>query len=75
VAHHTTGPVTAPMPGLVRQVNASAGDAVTRGQTLAVMEAMKMEVRITAPGDGVVKFVLCEVGAVVEKGRVLFEIE
>jgi len=75
VAHHTTGPVTAPMPGLVRQVNASAGDAVTRGQTLAVMEAMKMEVRITAPGDGVVKFVLCEAGAVVEKGRVLFEIE
>jgi acetyl-CoA carboxylase biotin carboxylase subunit len=75
VAHHTTGPVAAPMPGLVRQVNASAGDAVTRGQTLAVMEAMKMEVRITAPGDGMVKAVLCAAGAVVEKGRVLFEIE
>ena len=56
--HHTAGELTAPMPGQVRAVNVSEGDAVTKGQTLLVLEAMKMEIRIQSPMDGVVNSLL-----------------
>ena len=48
------GTLTAPMPGTVTVVNVGEGDSVTAGQTLLVVEAMKMEHPITAPIDGVV---------------------
>ncbi|MGH8895725.1 MAG: acetyl/propionyl/methylcrotonyl-CoA carboxylase subunit alpha [Egibacteraceae bacterium] len=48
------GPLTAPVPGTVTVVQAAVGDQVTMGQTLLVVEAMKMEHPITAPIDGVV---------------------
>jgi 3-methylcrotonyl-CoA carboxylase alpha subunit len=48
------GRLTAPMPGKVVSFAVKAGDAVTKGQPLAVMEAMKMEHTIAAPADGVV---------------------
>ncbi|MER6667846.1 biotin carboxylase N-terminal domain-containing protein [Amycolatopsis japonica] len=48
------GPVTSPMPGTVLVVKAAAGDVVTAGTPLVVVEAMKMEHTITAPIDGVV---------------------
>jgi biotin carboxyl carrier protein len=51
-----------------------AGDAVKRGDTLVVLEAMKMEMRLTAPHDGVVKAVHCREGEVVERGRTLLEV-
>ena len=50
--HHAAGELTAPMPGQVRAVNVVEGDAVTKGQTLLVVEAMKMEIRIQAPRNG-----------------------
>jgi 3-methylcrotonyl-CoA carboxylase alpha subunit len=40
-AHHAAGELTAPMPGQVRALNVSEGEAVTKGQTLLVLEAMK----------------------------------
>ena len=49
------GAVKAPMPGKVLSVNVKAGDRVTKGQTLVVLEAMKMEQSLTAPRDGVVE--------------------
>jgi 3-methylcrotonyl-CoA carboxylase alpha subunit len=49
---HHEQPLEAPMPGLVRQVPVREGESVERGQTLVVLEAMKMEIRITAPRPG-----------------------
>lgn len=64
----------APMHGQVVSVLAAEGQAVTRGQPLAVLEAMKMEIRIAAPHDGHVVRVLCAPGQVVERGQPLFEL-
>ena len=73
-AHHAAGELTAPMPGQVRAVNVSEGDAVTKGQTLLVLEAMKMEIRVHAPQDGVVKKLFVKQGQTVEREQILIEI-
>ena len=67
--------LTAQMPGQVREVLVSEGDRVQRGQTLVILEAMKMEIRVAAPGDGRVKRLLVHQGDVVERGQRLAEIE
>ena len=65
-------PLAPPVSGLVARVLVKAGDAVTKGQPLAVMEAMKMEHTITAPRDGVVAEVVYAAGdAVTEGGELL----
>jgi len=69
------GDLTAQMPGQVASVLVNTGDRVERGQTLVILEAMKMEIRVTAPTDGLVKRLLVEKGQVVERGQVLLEIE
>src|SRR5215216_5886339 len=74
-AHHSAGELTAPMPGQVRAVNVSEGDAVTKGQTLLVLEAMKMEIRIQAPRDGHVAKLFVKQGQTVEREQTLIEIE
>ncbi|HEY81509.1 MAG TPA: pyruvate carboxylase subunit B, partial [Caldilineae bacterium] len=58
-------------PGQVRAVHAASGDAVSQGQTLMLLEAMKMEIRVQAPCDGVVEAVRADAGQVVEKDEVL----
>jgi biotin carboxyl carrier protein len=68
------GELTAQMPGQVREVRVQAGDAVKVGDTLVVLEAMKMEIRVTAPADGTVKQVYVQAGAVVERGQRLVEV-
>lgn len=73
--HHTAGELTAPMPGQVRAVNVSEGDAVTKGQTLLVLEAMKMEIRIHALQDGIVKKLFVEQGQTVEREQILIEVD
>lgn len=73
-AHHAAGELTAPMPGQVRAVNVREGDTVTKGQTLIVLEAMKMEIRIHAPHEGVVKRLSVEQGQSVEREQTLIEI-
>ncbi|MEC8275190.1 MAG: biotin/lipoyl-containing protein, partial [Pseudomonadota bacterium] len=67
--------IQAPMPGLVQQVFAQAGQAVTQGDPLLVLEAMKMEHRLTAPRDGVVLDVLAAVGDQVNDGTALVTLE
>ncbi len=68
------GDLTAQMPGQVVAVLAETGEAVQRGQTLVVLEAMKMEIRVSAPADGVVTRLLVRPGDVVERGQRLVEI-
>jgi biotin carboxyl carrier protein len=72
--HHAEGELTAPMPGQVRAVNVNEGDEVIKGQTLMVLEAMKMEIRIQSPGDGTVKKLLVKQGQTVEREQMLIEI-
>ena len=74
-AHHAAGELTAPMPGQVRAVNVSEGDAVTKGQTLLVLEAMKMEIRVQAPFDGVVQSLTVKVGQTVEREQILVKMD
>jgi 3-methylcrotonyl-CoA carboxylase alpha subunit len=62
------GRLSAPIPGRVVQLLVKEGDAVERGQVLAVLEAMKTELRIAAPADGTVAHVGCAVGDSVEEG-------
>ena len=62
------GGLAAPMPGKVIAFLAGAGDTVTEGQPLAVMEAMKMEHTITAPRDGTIVELLYAVGDQVSEG-------
>ena len=60
----------APMPGLVKMVKASAGETVTKGQPLLILEAMKMEHTIAAPHDGEIEEIASE-GTQVNEGTVL----
>lgn len=65
--------ITAPLPGTVTQVLVKAGDAVKAGDTVVMLEAMKMENSICADAAGTVKAVKVEKGAQVQGGDVLIE--
>ncbi|AEG91743.1 acetyl/propionyl/methylcrotonyl-CoA carboxylase subunit alpha [Ramlibacter tataouinensis] len=69
-----TGRLTAPMPGKVVSFAVQAGDAVRKGQALAVMEAMKMEHTIAAPADGTVAELLYGPGDQVAEGAELLRL-
>jgi 3-methylcrotonyl-CoA carboxylase alpha subunit len=71
VAPTEGGRLTAPMPGKVVSFQVNAGDTVSRGQPLAVMEAMKMEHTIAAPADGVIAELLYAPGDQVLEGAEL----
>ncbi|OUM00232.1 acetyl/propionyl/methylcrotonyl-CoA carboxylase subunit alpha [Variovorax sp. JS1663] len=73
-AHAEGGRLTAPMPGKVVSFAVKAGDKVSRGQALAVMEAMKMEHTIAAPADGTVEELLYLPGDQVAEGAELLRI-
>jgi biotin carboxyl carrier protein len=63
------------MPGLVLNVMVEPGQAVSKGDPLLILEAMKMENVLKAASDGVVKVVTVQKGVAVEKGFVLLEME
>ncbi len=63
--------IVAPMPGTILRVEVSTGDAVAKGHTLMILEAMKMENEILAPADGVVKQLNVSQGASVNPGDIL----
>ena len=63
--------VEAPMPGKILNIKVSAGQAVKFGETVIVMEAMKMETEIVAPADGTVSKILVKAGDSVDTGAAL----
>ena len=69
------GGLEAPMPGKIIQLNVAVGDEVAAGQTLVVLEAMKMEHPMDAPEAGIVMEVACELDQQVESGAVLVVVE
>lgn len=69
------GSLTAPMPATVIRVDVSPGSVVRRGDTLLILEAMKMELPIRAASDGTVTSVHCRAGDLVQPGVSLVEID
>lgn len=68
------GAVLAPIPGLILEIKVGVGDAVQAGQTVAVMEAMKMENELVSHVSGVVKEILVQKGSEVSTGDVIMRI-
>jgi acetyl-CoA/propionyl-CoA carboxylase biotin carboxyl carrier protein len=69
------GGLTAPLPGVVLAVRAAPGDAVVAGQSLVVLESMKMELDVAAPHDGVVGAIHVAVGEHVARGQTLAAVQ
>lgn len=67
--------LTAVIPGLILEVLVQPGDAVTAGQSLLVLEAMKMQNHLGAHHDGRIKAVHVAVGKTVARGQLLLEFE
>ena len=72
--HHKTE-VKAPMPGMILKIKKNAGEIISQGETIMILEAMKMENDLRAPNSGLIKNILVKEGAAVEKGAALFTIE
>jgi len=71
----TQGSLQAPMPGTILDVQVSVGQTIETGQSLLVMEAMKMEHKITAPFSGTVEKINCKKEQKVDRGFVLIELK
>lgn len=69
-----SGDVNSPMPGLIVEVTVNEGDTVTQGQTVVILESMKMQNELKAPRDGVVQSVSVSQGQSVEKNALLLSI-
>jgi 3-methylcrotonyl-CoA carboxylase alpha subunit len=67
--------LTAPMPATVLKVLVTAGSQVKKGETLVILEAMKMELPLRAPADATVTAVACREGELVQPDAVLVELE
>ncbi|HLP21864.1 MAG TPA: biotin/lipoyl-containing protein [Chitinophagales bacterium] len=67
--------IKAPMPGLIINISVNAGDEVKKGDTLLILEAMKMENVIKSPRDGKIKKVNVSLRNAVEKNQVMLEFE
>ncbi|MFT3875440.1 MAG: acetyl-CoA carboxylase biotin carboxyl carrier protein subunit [Propioniciclava sp.] len=67
--------MTAPMPGVILSVDVAAGAKVTRGQSLMILEAMKMKNELKAPRDGVIAEIYVAAGQQVKFGETLVRFE
>jgi biotin carboxyl carrier protein len=75
VRHSGRQVVRAPMPGLVVRVNVTVGQQVAAGESVVVLQAMKMENELGSPRDGTIASVAVEAGQAVEQGQPLVELE
>lgn len=67
--------ITAPMPGLILEINVDVGQNVKEDDALLILEAMKMENSITSPIDGKIKSINAKKGDAVEKNQLIIEFE
>jgi len=67
--------IRAPMPGSIVAVSVKVGDSVSKGQTLLVMESMKMETTIVAPRDAVIESIAYEKGQTFDRDAVLLKLQ
>jgi biotin carboxyl carrier protein len=67
--------LTSPMPATVLEVLVAPGSRVRKGDTMMILEAMKMELPVRATADGVVRTVSCRAGELVQAGAPLVELE
>lgn len=72
--HHGEDSLAASMPGQVTKVLVNEGDHIERGQTLMMLEAMKMEIKVNAPHAGHVVKIAVKQGQVVDRGQTLIEL-
>jgi 3-methylcrotonyl-CoA carboxylase alpha subunit len=74
-AAETSGELRAPMMGMILKVNVAIGDRIGAGDVAAILESMKMELRITSETDGVVVAVNCRAGETVERNAIVVVVE
>lgn len=74
-AFHTDHALTSPMPGQVVKITVREGDLVDKDQTVAIVEAMKMENELRASGRARVKKILAAAGDLVDAGQIIVELE
>ena len=74
-AAETSGELRASMMGMIRKVNVAVGDRIKIGDVAAILESMKMELRISSQVDGVVTAVNCQAGDMVERNTVVAVVE
>ncbi|MGE5243321.1 MAG: acetyl-CoA carboxylase biotin carboxyl carrier protein subunit [Betaproteobacteria bacterium] len=72
---HVAQSLTAPMPATVLRVLVTPGAAVRKGDTVVVLEAMKMELPVRAPADAIVTAVNCREGELVQPETTLIELD
>lgn len=75
VAKVNLSSIASPMPGLIIDILVDEGQAFKEGDSLLILEAMKMENVIKAAADGVIKSINANTGDAVEKGQILLELE
>jgi len=73
--HHDEAALSAPMPSSVLSIHVTPGQTVKAGDVLVTLEAMKMELAVTAPHDARVRAIVCRVGELVQPGVPLVELE
>ena len=75
ISNHNGSGITAPIPGKIIEINIQEGELIKAGDTLMVLEAMKMENSIQMPQDGIVKKIFIKQGKQVKANELLIEIE
>ena len=70
-----SGEINAPMPGLIVEVSVESGQTVQQGETLIILESMKMQNELKSPVDGVVGSIHVSAGQAVNKNDLLVEIQ
>jgi len=74
-SHGSSGELKAAMPGIIVSIAKKVGDKVSIGETVVVIEAMKMENNIAAPKNGIIKSIAVKPGQEIESGRLIMVIE